>query len=142
MEHRSSPDQGLVPGIEESDRNYLEPVHGEGLDAIVPQDFRLLAQSQHQRNVRSVDVGIEETDFVAHPGEDDRQVNGQSSLADSPLAGADGDDGIDTGQRLRTGRLLAGMMRMSAQIASFRRPTGSGRTLDYTGLLYAAREAA
>ena len=95
-------------------------MHSEGLDAIVPQDFRLLAQSQHQRNVRSVDVSIEETDFVAHPREDDRQVNGQSGLADSPLAGANGDDGVDARERLRTGRLLAGMMRMSAQIASFR----------------------
>src|SRR6266850_3583571 len=132
MQHRSSPDQGLVPGIEESDRNYLEPVYGKGLDAIVPQYFRLLAQSQHQRNVRSVDVGIEETDFVPHPREDDRQINSQSGLADSPLAGADGDDGVNAREWLRTGRLLAGLMGMSAQITSFRRPIRSGRTLDYT----------
>src|SRR6267142_840852 len=130
MQHRSSPDQGLVPGIEESDRNYLEPVYGKGLDAIVPQYFRLLAQSQHQRNVRSVDISIEETDSVPHPREDDRQVNGQSGLADASLPRNNGDDGVYGRKRLRTGRLLPGMMGMSNHKFPLS-GAGSGFTLDY-----------
>ena len=104
---------------------------GQGLDTIVPQDFRLFARSKHQRDVRTVDIGVEEAYAMAQLGKDDRQVNGQSGLADSSLAGPDGDDGIDTGERLRSGLLLA-RVGMSAQL-SLKAPAEPGRILDYTG---------
>jgi len=78
---------------------------------------------------------------VAHPREDDCQINSQSGLADSPLAGTYGDDGVNARERLWTWLLLAGMMRMSAQkISSTRNPIGPHTRL--YGMLYAASGAA
>src|SRR5438132_1353764 len=68
-----------------------------------------------QSNVRPVDIGVEEPDFVSHFGQDDREVDGESGLADSAFAGAHRDNGVHARKRLRTRRLLTGVMRMSAQ---------------------------
>src|SRR5882762_490278 len=131
MQHRPAPDEGLVPGIKKTDRNGLQSMDSQRLDAIVPQDFRLFARSKHQRDVRTVDIGVEEPHAMAQPGKDNRQVNGQSGLADSSLARTDGDDGIDAGERLRSGLLLT-RMGMSAQL-SLIAPAEPGRIVDYTG---------
>jgi hypothetical protein len=84
-------------------------MNSQRLDAIVPQDFRLFARSKHQRDVWTVDIGVEEADSMSHFGEDERQVDGQCGLADSALTGTNGNDGVDAGERLRSGLLLAGM---------------------------------
>src|SRR5882757_2300155 len=104
---------------------------GQGLDTIVPQDFRLFVRSKHQRDVWTVDIGVEEAYPMPQLGKDDRQVNGQSGLADSSFPGADGDDRIDAREGLRS-RLLLASMGMSAQL-SLKAPAKPGRTLNYTG---------
>src|SRR5882762_6183168 len=116
MQHRPAPDEGLVPGIKKSDRNGLQSMNSQRLDTIVPQDFRLFARSKHQRDVWTVDIGVEESHAMAQLGKDDRQVNRQSGFADSSLAGAHGDDRVDTGEWLRS-RLLLASMGMSAQLS-------------------------
>jgi hypothetical protein len=58
--------------------------------------------------------------FVAHLAESDGQIDRERGLADSALAGTDGDDGVDAGQRLWSGLLLAWRMGMSAHLEIIR----------------------
>jgi hypothetical protein len=112
------------PGIESTE--IAGPVHGEG--SMRCPKTRLLAQSQHQRNVRSVDVGIGDRLWPILARTIARSTAKWSYRL--PLAGADSDDGIDTG----SGCGLGGCWRddaMSAQIASFRGSPDQGRILDY-----------
>jgi hypothetical protein len=93
----------------------------------------LLVRAEHKRNVGTVDVSIEQADAVAHLAERERQVDGKRGFANSTFAGTNGDDGVNAGQGLRAGLLLAGMMGMSAHMVLFQSGRGSGRRFDYTG---------
>ena len=67
----------------------------DGRDLVFAHHFGLLVGAQHQRDVRTVNVAVEQSHFVAHLAEGDRQIDGERGLADSALAGTDGDDGVD-----------------------------------------------
>src|ERR1700685_1247400 len=111
VQHGTAPDNWLVPGMEKSDRNYFQTKGLNRLNAIFSHHLRLRIYAEHQRNIRAVDIGVKQANLVAHLGESNSQIHRQRGLADSTLAGTYGDDGIDSRQRLRPRRWLAGLMR-------------------------------
>ncbi len=111
VQHRAAPDDGLVPRIKKSNRDHLQPKRLQRLDAVFPNRLRLPAHAQHQRDVRPVHIGVEQANFVSHLRQRDRQVHRQRGLAHAALARTHGNDGIDSGQRLRPRRGLPGMRR-------------------------------
>jgi hypothetical protein len=83
-----------------------------GLDLVVGQDFGLAIGTEHERDVGTVDIGVNEADTLAELGEGDGEVDGNGGFADAALAGADGDDVADAGERCgsrRGGRVGVGM---------------------------------
>jgi hypothetical protein len=52
----------------------------------------LLGRAHHQRNIRPVDVGVDQAHALAKLLECDGEVDGDSGFADTALAGSDGDD--------------------------------------------------
>src|ERR1700757_4016353 len=88
------------------------------VDGIYPSlalHFGLFNGAQHQGYIRPVDIAVEQSDFMSHPAESDRQVDGERGFADTALAGTNGNDGINPGNGLRGRHLLARRMGMSAQ---------------------------
>ena len=73
-----------------------------------PTTLGAIAGAQHQRNVGAVDVGVEQADFVAHARQRDGQIYRERGFADAAFTGANGDDAVDAGKRLRRCRRLAG----------------------------------
>ena len=68
MQHGAAPDQRLVAGIQEPYRDDFEAVRFQRLDAVVAENFRLRVEAQHERNVGTVDVGVEQADLVSQLG--------------------------------------------------------------------------
>ena len=64
---------------------------------------RALMDAEHAGNREAIDVGVDHADLEAHLLEGDREVDGQRRLADTALAGGDGDHA-----RLRGDAQLAG----------------------------------
>src|SRR5262247_991819 len=96
MEHRPSPDDGLVAGIEQPD--------GHGFDAVVDRrDYHLAANNRHvfaahhNRHVRAVNVGVEDAHFRAHQSERHGQIDRDRGFTHAAFAGADRDDVFDAG---------------------------------------------
>ena len=102
---------GLSPGLRKPTEITFRPKACERLDAVFADHLRLTAHAQHQRDVRPVDIGVEQADLVSHLGERDGQVHRQRSFAHAALARTHGNDGIDSRQRLRPRRGLPGLMR-------------------------------
>ena len=102
---------GLSPGLRNPTEMTFSPKASMGSMRFSADHFRLAVHAQHQRNVGAIDVGIEQADFVTHLGQGDGQIHRERGLTDASLAGTYGDDGIDTGKRLRPGGGLSGLMR-------------------------------
>jgi hypothetical protein len=105
VQHGAAPNQRLIAGIKEADRNHAQAVTLWGQDAVLADDVRLLLGAEHERHVGAVNIGIEQSDLVAHARQSNRQINGERGLAYATLSRADSDDGIDAGQRLWALRL-------------------------------------
>ena len=75
MQHRPTPDQGLISRIQKPDRNDLEPVRIDRRNLIFAHYLRLLVRSQHERNVRPIDIAVEQSHFVPHLAQGNRQVH-------------------------------------------------------------------
>src|SRR5271163_5068697 len=71
MQHGAAPDERLVSGIEEAHGDNFESVRVDGGNLIFAHHFRLLVGAEHQRNVWSVDVAVEQPYFVTHPAKSD-----------------------------------------------------------------------
>ena len=80
----------------------------ERLNAIIAQNLGLSIQSEHQRHVRAVDVGIEQSNFVPHRRKRNGEVYRERGLSRRLPSRTNGNDGIDSGQRLRSRGLLSG----------------------------------
>ena len=92
VEHGAAHDQGLVAGRDVADGDGFDAVRVVGLDLVVGADARRLRGAHHERDVGSVDVGVDEADALAEFGERDGEVDGDGGFADSAFAGTDGDD--------------------------------------------------
>src|ERR1700737_3153947 len=108
MEHGTTPDQGLVAGIQETYRDDLEVVGFERLYACVRKNPGLSADAKHQGHVGPVNVGVEQTDAVSQLGQNNREIDCERRLSHTAFAGTDRDNGGHAGQRLRCGGLLSG----------------------------------
>ena len=106
MQHGAAPDQRLVARIQEPHRDDFEAVGFERLNAVVAEHLGLRADAQHQRHVGTVNVGVEQTDFVSQLGQHDGKIDGERGLSHAAFARTDGNDSAHTGQGLRGWRLL------------------------------------
>jgi hypothetical protein len=91
VQHGPPPDHRGVVGDEEPHRQAADAV-GRGGDHQVADDQRLGGDPEHLGDGEPVDVGIEHADVVSHPGQGDRQVDGDRRLADPSLARGDPED--------------------------------------------------
>jgi hypothetical protein len=60
---------------------------------------QLRVDAEHQRDIRTVDVAVEEPDAAPALRQRQCQVHSDRGLADAALSGADGDDVLDARQR-------------------------------------------
>src|SRR5258708_35956106 len=95
MQHGTAPNQRLVARVEKTNRDDLEAMRVDGRDLVFAHNFGLLVGAQHERDVRPVNIAVEQSYFVAHLTEGDCEIDRERGLADSALAGSDGDDGAD-----------------------------------------------
>ena len=65
VEHGAAHDERLVAGRDESDGDDFDAVGDVGLDLIVGEDAGLLRGADHERDVGSVDVGVNEAGAMA-----------------------------------------------------------------------------
>src|SRR5580704_10136012 len=80
-------------------------------DAIVSEYLGLLVDPEHERNVGTINVGVEQTDLVSELSHGKRQIHRERSLSDSALTGTDCDNRFHAGKRLRALRRLSGTRR-------------------------------
>src|SRR5262249_32643900 len=106
VQHGPTPDQRLVTRIQETNRDYLQPVNPKRFDAILSNHLRRRIRPQHQRNIRTINVTIEEADLVSWSGKGDGKAHSYRGLPYSALARTNDNTRIYTGQRLRNGHLL------------------------------------
>jgi len=99
VKHGATHDEGLVAGRDEADGDDLDAVRDVGLDLIVGQDGGLAGGAEHEGDIGSVDVGVNEAGAMAEFGEGDGEVDGEGGFADAAFAGSDGNDGFDAGER-------------------------------------------
>ena len=95
----------------------------DGCNLIFAHHLRLLVRSQHERDVGTVDIGIEQSDSMTHLAERDGEIHGKRRFADPALARPDGDNGVDARKRLRSRLLLTRMMGVSAHVEIIREAT-------------------
>src|SRR5215510_9653798 len=96
MEHRASPDDGLVAGIEQPDGHGLHAVI-DGRDYHLAAHIRHVFAAHHNRHVRAVDVGVEGAHFRAHQSERHGQIDRDRRFTHTAFAGTDRDDVFDAG---------------------------------------------
>jgi hypothetical protein len=70
-----------------------------GLDLVIGEDAGLLGGAHHERDVRAVDVGVDEAGAIAELDEGDGEIDGEGGFANAAFAGSDSDDGFDSGKR-------------------------------------------
>jgi hypothetical protein len=75
-------------------------------DLVVLEHARLLTDAHHERNIGSVDVGVDEADAKAQLDQRGSQVDRERSLAHSAFARTDGDDVRYSRKGLRPWRRL------------------------------------
>src|SRR6267154_3906742 len=92
MQHRPSPDHRLVAGIEQPHRNHLQPLRLHGNDVLVCGGLGLLRRAPHNRHVRAVHVGVEQSDLVSELRQSQREIHRNGGLADAAFAAGDGDE--------------------------------------------------
>src|SRR6266540_3705881 len=96
MEHRPSPDDGLVAGVKQPDGHGLHAVI-DGRDYHLAAHIRHVFAAHHNRHVRAVNVGVEDAHFRAHHSERHGQIDRDRRFTHAAFAGADRDDVFDAG---------------------------------------------
>ena len=91
VQHGAAPDHGLVAGIEQAHGDHFQARDLHGDDALFGGGLGLLERAEHDGHVGAVHIGVHEADFVAEFDESEREVDGNSSFANAPLAAGDGD---------------------------------------------------
>jgi hypothetical protein len=131
VRHRPAPDQRLLRLDQLADRDRLDPVHREGLQ--LPVEHRLVqrVEPEHRRQARPVDVAVEQPGRETLPREPHGQVRGDGALPYAALAGAHGDDLLDTRKRVR---ILLGIRGVRARARGLRARAARGRARARRGL--------
>ena len=92
--HGSAPHQGLLGAGQKSDRHEAHAVRLER-DQLLVQDFGLIADAEHARHRRTVDVGVEQSDTRPLRAQRDREIDRHRRLADAALARPDRQNVLD-----------------------------------------------
>ena len=126
-DHRPAPDDGRVLVHEEAER------HEPDAEAIERQDrpsvrieLRTLVHAHHDRDRRSVDVRVHQSDRGTAAGERDREVHRDRRLSDAALPRSDGDRVGDPGKQ-------AGIERSRTKGPAGRRGLGGQARVDRNG---------
>ncbi len=99
-QHRTTPDHRLT-GIEDcAERHNLEPMSLERRHLAVGSGMRALTNAEHDRHIRSIDIGIKQPDPCSGEPQRDRDVDRDGGLADTALACADRNRIPDSGDLL------------------------------------------
>ena len=106
MEHRSTPDNGLISGIQKSYRDNFQSMRQNRLDPFITDRAGLGTGPDHQGNVGPVYICVQQTDLMPKLRQSQREVHRKRGLPDSALAGTNGDDVSNSRQSLRARRLL------------------------------------
>src|SRR6185436_4999183 len=85
VQHRPAPDDRLVGRDQHAHRDHLDAVRRRRHDPLVGRDLRRVGDAQHLRDVRAVDVAVEQPDARALPRERDREVHPVVDLPTPPL---------------------------------------------------------
>jgi len=75
VQHRTTPDDGLVAGIQESHGDNLQAVRQDRFNALVADRLGLRVGSDHERNIWPVDVGVQQPNLVAHFRQSQREIH-------------------------------------------------------------------
>ena len=97
-DHGAAPDHGGVGVDEVADGHGFQAPGFDGKHGFAA-DFGLCVDAEHAGEAGAVDVGVEQADVVAGLGEGDGDVDGGGGFADAALAGGDGDDVLDVGEK-------------------------------------------
>jgi hypothetical protein len=103
MQHRTTPDDGRVIGGQKTHRHDLKAVLLCRHDLFAVGRKLRRRQTEHDGNVWTVDVSVEDADAAAALGKRERKVHGYGRFADAPLARAHRDDVLDARQRRTSG---------------------------------------
>src|ERR1044071_2833129 len=103
MQHRTTPDDGSIVGSEKPHRHDLKAMLLGRYDLSAVGRKLRRRQTEHDRNVRTVNVSVEDADATAALGKRDGEIHGHGGLADTPLARTHSDDVLDAGQRRTSG---------------------------------------
>ena len=101
MQHRTTPHQRPVSGIDEAHRDHLDAVRFQRLDLILTYHPWLHIDAHHKRHIRTIDIRIEQSDFVSQLRQRDCQIHRDGGLSHSTLARSHCNDVLDSGQRHR-----------------------------------------
>ena len=130
-DHRPAPDDGRAGREQEADRDELDAVALDGVQALLAVGLEAGGQAEHGGQVGAGDVGVEQADGGAALGEGDGEVGGDGGLADAALVRGDGDDVADAVDGLGTGgrgRAVLGAVRVGRAGCG-----GRGHGFSYSG---------
>ncbi len=91
MQHRSAPDHRLITRVKQAHRNQLYPLRLDRKYLPFTQRLRLLVRAQHDRNVRAINVGVEQTNGSSQSLQRKSQVNSNGRFPDAALPAGDRD---------------------------------------------------
>src|SRR5512138_2105635 len=123
-DERTAHDRWLLRLEEKAEAHQLHAMTLEGNDLL----FTLRTRdpwptffTEHERDVGSVDVGVQQTDAQAPVRESSREVHRDRGLADAALARADGHNVVDVLRQLRIGLWCRYRMRLPLALLRLRR---------------------
>src|SRR5689334_3279043 len=90
-------------------------MHIQRLNAVIAKDSGMRICAEHQRDIRTVHVSVEQTGFVAELRQSQRKVHGESGFAHASLTRTNGHDGVNSWNRLGCRRLSGTRRHLRAQ---------------------------
>ena len=108
---------GLSPGLRKPTEMTFMPIPLGRQESGLSNYGWGFAGSQHQRNIGAIDIGVEQSDFVAHTRQRNSQIDGERGLTYATFPGSDCNDAVNSGKRLRRRRSLPGHVRMRAHVS-------------------------
>src|SRR5258708_37878210 len=91
MQHRSAPNHRLITGVKQAHRNQLYPLSLDRKYLPFAQRLRLLIRAEHDRNVRAINVGVEQTNGSSQSPQRESEINSNSSFPNAALPAGDRD---------------------------------------------------
>ena len=111
--HTASPKRGSCGGNEEADGKQFDAVFLDGTDEVATVFLdgigAFIFDIEHLGHRRAEYIGVEQSYAIAETGEGDGEIGRDGALAYATLAGADGDDVLDTREQFLDLRARSGL---------------------------------